>query len=105
VRDDGRGIDWSKVEARAAEKGLPHATHAQLVEAIFADGVSTKDRASQISGRGVGLAALRAATLTLGGHIEVESEAGRGTCLLFRFGMTVGAPGVHAKQAGPPSLA
>lgn len=104
VRDDGRGVDWSRLEARAAEKGLPHATHAELVEAMFADGVSTRDRASEISGRGVGLGALRAATLALGGRIEVESEASRGTSLLFRFGATVRAPGLPAKHTGPPPL-
>jgi C4-dicarboxylate-specific signal transduction histidine kinase len=104
VRDDGRGIDWSRVQARAAEKGLPHATRADLVEAMFADGVSTRDRASEISGRGVGLAALRAETLALGGRIEVESEAGRGTSLLFRFCAAVRAPGTPPNHTEPPPL-
>jgi len=79
VEDDGRGIDWGAVAERAARFGLPSATAADLHAALFADGVSTRDVAAEISGRGVGLAALRAAALALGGDAHVESSPGEGT--------------------------
>jgi len=85
VRDDGRGVDWERLSQRAAAKGLPHATRADLVAAMFADGVSTSEQVTIMSGRGVGLAALREATVGLGGNVDVVSEKAGGTTLTFRF--------------------
>ena len=99
VRDDGRGIDWSRVAESAARRGLPNDNQEALVAALFADGVTTREVADQTSGRGVGMGALNQATAALGGRIEVQSEPGRGTTFQFRFdlGATVtrGAPGVR----------
>jgi two-component system chemotaxis sensor kinase CheA len=94
IKDDGRGIDWTALAASAAAKGLPHTTHADLIDALFSDGVSTRANATTTSGRGIGLAALREATAALGGRITVTSEAGRGAALEFRFAHTP-APGPH----------
>src|SRR6185295_4651551 len=85
VSDDGRGIDWRKLAEKAAAAGLPTATRADLEQALFADSISTRDSVSETSGRGVGLGAVRAAVIGLGGSIEVESAAGQGTT--FRFGL------------------
>jgi HPt (histidine-containing phosphotransfer) domain-containing protein/two-component sensor histidine kinase len=85
IRDDGRGVDWERVRGRAIKLGLPDGTHDELVEALFADGLSTKDEITDLSGRGVGLAALRAAASLEGGNLTLVSEARRGTCLRFRF--------------------
>jgi two-component system chemotaxis sensor kinase CheA len=85
IRDDGRGIDWERVRARARALGLRTETQDQLVEALFAEGVSTKDTVTDLSGRGVGLAALRAAALTEGGQITIASRPQRGTCVRFDF--------------------
>jgi len=79
IGDDGRGIDWDAVRARAAARGLPHDTREDLVEALFADGVTTRDEATEVSGRGVGMSALREAARQLGAEVRVESERGRGT--------------------------
>ncbi len=79
VEDDGGGIPWSSVAERAIALGLPHATRAELSAALFADGLTTRDEAEEISGRGVGLSALRAATVAFGGDVTVESEPGKGT--------------------------
>ncbi|HEY6174068.1 MAG TPA: ATP-binding protein [Kofleriaceae bacterium] len=84
VRDDGRGIDWDRVKARAKSLGMRAETRDELVEALFADGVSTKDIATDPV-RGVGLAALRAAARTEGGRVTVASRPQRGTCLRFEF--------------------
>jgi two-component system, chemotaxis family, sensor kinase CheA len=85
IADDGRGIDWPKIAAKAAARGLPHASKEQLEAALFADGVSTRDVASEVSGRGVGMGAVRAAVEALGGTIRVESVLGMGTTLRFSF--------------------
>lgn len=83
VSDDGRGIDWERVRAKAAAAGLPSRDHTDLVAALFSDGLSTRDVASETSGRGVGLGALRGEVLALGGAVDVSSERGRGTQFVF----------------------
>jgi len=65
--------------------GLPSVTDEDLVEALFADGVSTKDTVTALSGRGVGMAALRAAARSEGGNVTVISEQRRGTAVRFEF--------------------
>lgn len=85
LKDDGRGISWDVVARKAKEKGLPHESHEALVDALFSDGLSTREVATAMSGRGVGLSALKAATLDLGGHIEVDSVKGEGTTFRFVF--------------------
>lgn len=84
VSDDGRGIDWDAIRARAAERGLPTANQRDLVTALFAEGVSTAKAAGEVAGRGVGLGAVLAAVRELGGSMTVESTATKGT--RFRFG-------------------
>lgn len=85
ANDDGNGIDWEHVRGIAEERGLPATTQAQLEEALFADGLSTRSNVTDISGRGVGLAAVRAETHRLGGRVSVEARSGRGTTLQFVF--------------------
>jgi signal transduction histidine kinase/HAMP domain-containing protein len=85
VGDDGKGIDWAKVKTKAASLGLPCQTREDLVDALFADGVSTREEVSETSGRGVGLAALRQVIANLGGHIDVQSTWGRGTRFEIAF--------------------
>jgi two-component system, chemotaxis family, sensor kinase CheA len=85
IRDDGRGVDWDRVRARASSLGLPAENQNQLIEALFTDGVSTKDAVTEDSGRGVGLAALRAAARTAGGRVTIASRPQRGSLLRFEF--------------------
>jgi HPt (histidine-containing phosphotransfer) domain-containing protein len=83
ISDDGRGIAWDLVAQRAAALGLPYATRQDLVAALFAQGVSTRDAVSETSGRGVGLAAVAEALQEVGGTVEIDSTLGSGTT--FRF--------------------
>jgi two-component system chemotaxis sensor kinase CheA len=83
IHDDGPGVDWGKIAVRAKEQGLPHLTHTDLEQALFSDGVTSRDVTTSTSGRGVGLAAVRQLVRDLGGHIEIRSEIGRGAS--FRF--------------------
>ncbi|MEO7733570.1 MAG: ATP-binding protein [Kofleriaceae bacterium] len=79
VEDDGAGIDWERVRQKARARGLPDDSAEALHEALFADGVSTRDDATELSGRGVGLAALREACAHVQATISVRSVRGAGT--------------------------
>ena len=92
IQDDGRGIDWSKVAALASARGLRVAGEADLLDALFQDGFSTRDVSSEISGRGIGLAALRHACAAAGGEVSVTSRPGAGTTFRFCW------PGNAARQ-------
>ena len=85
IQDDGRGIDWAALRSRAERVGHPHATAADLVDAMFADGVSTRSEITAISGRGVGLASVKSACERLGIRIDVASRRGEGTEVTFSF--------------------
>jgi two-component system chemotaxis sensor kinase CheA len=87
VRDDGRGIDWERVRSAAAERGLPCQSQADLERALFSDGFSLKNQVSEVSGRGVGLAAVRTVVTAMGGQIELESTPQVGTTWRFRFSL------------------
>lgn len=84
VEDDGRGIDTDEVKARAAKQGLVSREEAdrmgeeEIHRLIFLPGFSTREEATDISGRGVGMDAVLAAVRRLGGDIAVESRRGRG---------------------------
>jgi signal transduction histidine kinase len=75
VRDDGRGIDREALRRRAEAKGITGDDNTLL----FTDGISSRDEVSQVSGRGVGMSAVRAACEELGGRVEVHSAPGAGT--------------------------
>jgi two-component system, chemotaxis family, sensor kinase CheA len=92
VKDDGPGIDWSRVAARAQQRNLPFRTQQELVDALFSDAFSLCNDISEFSGRGVGLAAVKSAVAALRGSIEVESELGRGTKIGFRLALNETPP-------------
>ena len=95
VADDGRGIDARKVAEKAAERGLidPAAVDsidmARAVELLFTAGFSTAEVTSDISGRGVGMDAVRAAIRGLGGEVIMTSEHGKGTSAQIRLPLTL----------------
>lgn len=91
--DDGRGIDWSAVGEKAKEMGLPSANKTDLTLALFSDGLSTAADVTSVSGRGVGMAAVRQSCEELGGSVVIKSEQGSGTTLQFRFPQTIMSPG------------
>lgn len=92
VADDGGGINWEAVRNKAARVGLPAQTREDLIEALFADGVSSRDDVSDLSGRGVGMAAFREAVVERSGKVWVSSEPGTGT----RFTAAVPLPQIPA---------
>lgn len=80
IEDNGRGVNWEAVQRKALKLGLAHTTQAQLTAALFADKLSTRDSVSDISGRGVGLSAVKSEVEARGGEVEVLSTPGQGTC-------------------------
>jgi two-component system chemotaxis sensor kinase CheA len=95
VRDDGRGIDPARVARKAVERGLiaPEAADsvdvAQAIELLFSAGFSTAEEMTDISGRGVGLDAVRTTIRGLGGEVLVQSELGVGTTTQIRLPLTL----------------
>jgi two-component system chemotaxis sensor kinase CheA len=85
IEDDGRGIDWNALGERARRLGIPADTDADVREALFHDGVTTSEHVSEISGRGVGMGAVRAAARAMGGEVAVHSQRGRGTRVEISF--------------------
>ena len=81
-RDDGRGLDLGAIRAKALRAGLvaPAAvlTEDQALRLILLPGFSTRDQATQISGRGVGLDVVHGTVSELRGTLEIQSRPGRG---------------------------
>jgi len=95
IKDDGRGIDTDRVGRKAIEKGL--ITEEQLAamsqrdmfDLIFLPGFSTKDKASDLSGRGVGMDVVKTNIKKLNGLIEIKSEKGQGSEFILRLPLTL----------------
>jgi two-component system chemotaxis sensor kinase CheA len=85
IADDGAGVNWDAIRAKAERLGLPSRTQMDLVDAMFADGLSTRDVATNTSGRGIGLSAVKSVVVALGGSIDVTSTPGEGTRMQLRF--------------------
>ena len=78
VSDDGRGIDWARVRTAAVAAGLPADGAHDLERALFAPGLTTSERVTELSGRGQGMAAVLGAVRAFDGTIRVRSKEGRG---------------------------
>jgi two-component system chemotaxis sensor kinase CheA len=97
IEDDGRGIDWEGVRARARAMGLRAESHDDLVDALCADGLSTRSEVTATSGRGFGLAAVREVCRGSDGRLAVESTTGRGTCVSVSW--PLGAVAIAARPS------
>jgi two-component system, chemotaxis family, sensor histidine kinase and response regulator PixL len=95
VSDDGRGINLEKIRAKAVQKGIVTLDEAKLLneeqiyDLMFSPGFSTADKVSELSGRGVGLDAVRTQVRGLKGNISITSEAGKGTTFTLRLPLTL----------------
>ena len=87
VADDGGGIDREAV-ARRAGREVPR-TDAALFELLALPGLSTRDKATKTSGRGLGMDIVKRLTEELGGEVALRSERGRGTTFTLRIPLTV----------------
>lgn len=84
VADDGRGVDPEALRRAATAAGIMSEEAAQaasdedMTELLFAPGFTTRDDVSEVSGRGVGLDAVRARVASIGGTVTVDLAPGRG---------------------------
>ncbi len=93
IRDDGGGLDKSRILAKARARGLvgPNdaLTDEQIHELIFLPGFSTAEKTTDVSGRGVGMDVVRRNVKELGGKIEISSELGKGSRFIITLPLTL----------------
>ncbi|HOP40601.1 MAG TPA: chemotaxis protein CheA [Geobacteraceae bacterium] len=95
IKDDGRGIDHERVARKAIDKGLvtedqvAAMSQKELLDLIFLPGFSTKEQATDLSGRGVGMDVVRTNIRKLNGIIEIRSEVGRGSEFILKLPLTL----------------
>ena len=93
VADDGKGLDRDRIVAKAVQNGLiPHDQALSDEEAfalVFRAGLSTAEKVTEVSGRGVGMDVVRRNVEGLGGSISIRSEAGKGTCFTIKLPLTL----------------
>ncbi len=89
VTDDGKGMDAQRLRDKAISKGLINAhdarTDDEAFQLVFLPGFSTKDVASSVSGRGVGMDVVKTAVERHRGAIRIASQLGTGTTFLIRL--------------------
>ena len=83
IKDDGRGLDEGKLLEKAKRLGINWEKDPK--ELIFHHGFSTKEEISSISGRGVGLGAVKYELEKLDGKIEINSTINMGTTFIFKL--------------------
>jgi len=92
VSDDGRGLDRARILASAAKRGLAVSeamSDAEVWQLIFAPGLSTAEKVTDVSGRGVGMDVVKKNIASLGGQVEVASRAGQGMTVTIRLPLTL----------------
>ena len=93
VSDDGRGLDLERIVEAARQRGVldeeTSLTDDQARNLIFDAGFSTAKAVSDVSGRGVGLDVVRLRIQAMGGHVDVDSQAGRGTTFTITLPLTL----------------
>jgi two-component system chemotaxis sensor kinase CheA len=95
IEDDGAGMDAQKLRQVAVKKGVLDEDAAARLDdkeafmLIFAPGFSTKEKISDISGRGVGMDVVKTRIAQLNGSVEIDSELGKGTRLSIKVPLTL----------------
>lgn len=89
IKDDGRGIDTKKLVKKALDKNimsqeqLACLSEKEKVELIYLPQLSTKDEVTDLSGRGIGMSAVKSLLQEIGGRIEINNRPGSGTEFLL----------------------
>jgi two-component system chemotaxis sensor kinase CheA len=93
IRDDGRGLNKAKILAKAKAVGLvkdgQELSEQDIFRLIFAPGLSTAEKITEISGRGVGMDVVRKNVEALRGRIDIESVEGQGSTFAIRLPLTL----------------
>jgi len=95
IKDNGRGIDPEKVSRKALEKGLVTESELagmgqrEILDLLFLPGFSTKEKATDLSGRGVGMDVVRTNIRKLNGIIEIKNDPGKGSEFILKLPLTL----------------
>lgn len=109
LSDDGAGIDFAKVRAKAQQLGLIKkdrtTSDEELTEFLFSSGFSTADQVNYVAGRGVGLDAVRDSVTRLGGRVALKSVSGQGVEFKLTVPLTSGyVSGLMVEAGGSPYI-
>ncbi len=89
ISDDGGGVNFRRIREKLKEKNraaeAERATDQELLEYLFEPGFSTAQEVTDLSGRGVGLDAVRASVKALNGRMWMESTPNEGTTFFFEL--------------------
>ena len=95
IQDDGAGMDADVLRNKAVEKGVmdqdaaDRLSNSECFNLIFAPGFSTKEKISDVSGRGVGMDVVKTKITQLNGTIDIESSPGEGTNISIKVPLTL----------------
>jgi two-component system chemotaxis sensor kinase CheA len=95
ITDDGKGINPEKIASVAIERGvvsreqIARMDSREIVNLIFRPGFSTASEVTNVSGRGVGMDVVRTNIERIGGSVDLQTEAGRGTTVRVRIPLTL----------------
>ncbi|MES1163440.1 MAG: ATP-binding protein, partial [Rhizobacter sp.] len=107
-RDDGGGLNYERIAARALQLGLiaegRQLTPEEAAEMIFQPGFSTAEQVSELAGRGIGMDVVRADVAALGGRIETLSRPGQGTTFKLVLPLTTAVTHVVMLRTGATSI-
>ncbi|MBL0422170.1 Hpt domain-containing protein [Ramlibacter sp. AW1] len=107
-RDDGAGLDLSRIRQRAVEQGLLPADGTpgddEIAQLIFSPGFSTVTHVTELAGRGIGMDVVRADVDALGGRIEIDSRPGAGASFRLVLPLTTAVTQVVMLRSGQLSV-
>jgi two-component system chemotaxis sensor kinase CheA len=95
IRDDGKGMDPDVIREIAVKKGAierdlaDRLNDSECFNLIFAPGFSTKEKVTDVSGRGVGMDVVKTKIAQLNGSVNVESTLGEGSLIVIRVPLTL----------------
>jgi two-component system, chemotaxis family, sensor kinase CheA len=111
IADDGKGLDLAAIRRKAVERGLASQgdvekmTDAQVAKFIFHAGFSTAAAVTSVSGRGVGMDVVKTNIETIGGVIDINTQAGRGTTFTIKIPLTLAIVAALIVRAGDSRFA
>ncbi|MCR1933696.1 chemotaxis protein CheW [Clostridium tepidum] len=107
VEDDGSGVNVDKVKAKAEKVGISTEgmSDNDIRNLIFAQGFSTNEKVTDISGRGVGMDVVKTKITALGGTVDLISEEGKGSSFIIRLPLTLQIIQALLVQVGSETMA
>lgn len=107
IMDDGAGVNTARVKEKALQKGLitpeqvARMSDREACNLIFLPGLSTAEKISNVSGRGVGMDVVKTNIEKIGGSVDVQSETGQGTTIKIKIPLTLAIiPALTVRSGG-----